>query len=149
VLADVMQMRYVGYDELVTYHKGMMCLFVRWDGIYPMYAQYARMSNMPALSEKTIQFYLEKTKYYQGKIKAKRFYDRETKEEWNHQAWCFDYTKMDVNLIVSKSLEFDNEDMKPNLNNPSVKEMEEKELEEERRKIEEAEFKKAQQDLPF
>src|SRR5665647_500310 len=149
VLADVMQMRYVGYDELVTYHKGMMCLFVRWDGIYPMYAQYARMSNMPALSEKTIQFYLEKTKYYQGKIKAKRFYDRETKEEWNHQAWCFDYTKMDVNLIVSKSLEFDNEDMKPNLNNPSVKEMEEKELEEERRKIEEAEFKKSQLDLPF
>jgi len=149
VLADVMQMRYVGYYELVTYHKGMMCLFVRWDGIYPMYAQYARMSNMPALSEKTIQFYLEKTKYYQGRIKAKRFYDRETKEEWNHQAWCFDYTKMDVNLIVSKSLEFDNEDMKPNLNNPSVKEMEEKELEEERRKIEEAEFKKSQLDLPF
>ena len=112
----------------------MMCLFIRWDGLYPMYAQYARMSNMPALGEKTIQFYLEKTKYYQGKIAAKRFSDRDTKETWNHQAWCFDYNKMDVNLIVSQSIESDNENMRPNIGNPHVAKMVEIDKEEEKQK---------------
>jgi len=149
VLADVCQMRYVGSEELITYSRGMMCLFIRWDGLYPMYAQYARMSNMPALGEKTIQFYLEKTKYYQGKIAAKRFADRDTKETWNHQAWCFDYNKMDVNLIVSQSVESDNENMKPNIVNPFVVRMVEKGIEEEKLKKEENDFKKAQEDLPF
>jgi len=149
VLADVCEMRYAGRDEVVHYSKGMMCLFIRWDGLYPMYAQYARMSNMPALGEKTIQFYLEKTKYYQGKIKAKRFADKDTKEQWNHQAWCFDYNNMDVNLIVSTSIESDNEDMKPNENNPAVAAMIEKNKEKEELKKEEEAFKNAQRDLPF
>ncbi len=149
VLSDVCQMRYVGSDELITYTRGMMCLFIRWDGLYPMYAQYARMSNMPALGEKTIQFYLEKTKYYQGKIAAKRFVDRDTKETWNHQAWCFDYNKMDVNLIVSQSIESDNENMRPNMVNPLVAKMVEIDKDEEKLKKEEADFKRAQEDLPF
>lgn len=127
----------------------MMCLFIRLDGLYPIYAQYARMSNMPTLGEKTIQFYLEKTKYYQGKIAAKRFADRDTKETLNHQAWFFDYNKMDVNLIVSQSVESDNENMKPNIVNPFVARMVEKGIEEEKLKKEEDDFKKAQEDLPF
>jgi DNA primase len=149
VLGDVCQMRYVENDELITYPKGMKCLFIRWDGIYPMYAQYARMSNMIALGEKTIQFYLEKTKYYEGKIKAKRFHDHDTKETWNHQAWCFDYAKMEVNLIESTSLEFDNEDLRPNLNNPVIAKSEEDEKETARLKKEAEDLKKAGDDLPF
>ena len=148
-LSDVCQMRYVGSDELITYPKGMMCLFIRWDGLYPMYAQYARMSNMPALGEKTIQFYLEKTKYYQGKIAAKRFADRDTKETWNHQAWCFDYNKMEVNLIESQSIESDNKDMRPNVVNPSVAKMVEEDKEAKKIKQEELDLKKAQEELPF
>ncbi len=149
VLSDVCQMRYVGSDEAVTYSKGMMCLFIRWDGLYPMYAQYSRMSNMPALGEKTIQFYLEKTKYFQGKIAAKRFVDRDTKETWNHQAWCFDYNKMDINLIESQSIESDNDNMKPNISNPAMARMIEQDQEEKKLKQDEIDLKKAQEELPF
>jgi len=78
ILHDVSEIRYIGSEETTQYEKGMMCLFLRWDGLFPMYAEYSRRSNMVALGEKTIQFYLEKTKYYQGKIKEKKFRDKVT-----------------------------------------------------------------------
>lgn len=56
---------------------------------------------------------------------------------------------MDVNLIVSQSVESDNENMKPNIVNPFVARMVEKGIEEEKLKKEEDDFKKAQEDLPF
>ena len=86
-----------------------------------MYAQYSRMSNMVALGEKTIEFYLEKAKYYQGKLKSKKFRDKITSETYNNQAYCFDYDMMNktmnFNLIRSKNqdLEIDNKDMNPKL----------------------------------
>ena len=100
-----------------------MCMFLRWDGLYPMYAEYSRRSNMVALGEKTIQFYLEKTKYYQGKIKSKKFRDKVTGQTWVNQAYCFDYDKMNVNLIKSLDIEFNNSDMTPNPTSPEVEEM--------------------------
>lgn len=122
ILHDVCEIRYIGSDDLVQYNKGMMCLFLRWDGLYPMYAEYSRRSNMVALGEKTIQFYLEKTKYYQGKIRSKKFRDKITNQEWVNQAYCFDYGKMNINLIKSKNIETDNLDMTPNMQNPEVRE---------------------------
>jgi DNA primase len=92
VLHDVCQIRYAGMEKVIQYSKGMMVLFIRWDGLYPMYAEYSRRSNMVALGEKTIQFYLEKTKYYQGKIKNKKFKDKVTGQTWVNQAYCFDYS---------------------------------------------------------
>jgi hypothetical protein len=100
---------------MVQYSKGLQMMFLRWDGLYPMYAEYSRRSNMVALGEKTIQFYLEKTKYYQGKIKSKKFKDKATGQEWVNQAYCFDYAKMNINLIKSQITEFDNKDMTPRL----------------------------------
>jgi DNA primase len=113
ILHDVCKINYIGSHDPVVYHRGMLCLFLRWDGLYPLYAEYSRRSNMVALGEKTIQFYLEKTKYYQGKIKSKRFNDTVTKQEWVNQAYCFDYDKMNINLIKSKNIEDDNPDMTP------------------------------------
>lgn len=144
ILHDVCNMRYIDNLDIVSYPRGMQCLFLRWDGLYPMYAEYSRRSSMVALGEKTIQFYLEKTKYYQGKIKAKRFKDKITGQEWINQAYCFDYSKMTsvINLIASKSIEFNNEDMTPNYANPVVQEIKEN-------MQDELDFKKAQEDLPF
>src|SRR5665647_1445375 len=78
---------------------------------------------MVALAEKTLQFYLEKTKYYQGKIKGKKFRDKVTGQEWVNQAYCFDYDKMNINLIKSKTIEFDNSDMTPNIPILDIEEM--------------------------
>ena len=118
MLHQVNNIRYVGQEEAVIYGKGLNCLFLRWEGLYPLYAEYSRRSNMVALGEKTIQFYLEKTKYYQGKIKAKRFKDKFTQQQWISQAYCFDYDRMDINLIESQVNEYDNPDLKINLNYP-------------------------------
>ncbi len=118
MLHQVNNIRYVGQEEAVIYGKGLNCLFLRWEGLYPLYAEYSRRSNMVALGEKTIQFYLEKTKYYQGKIKAKRFKDKFTQQQWISQAYCFDYDRMDINLIESQVNEYDNPDLKITLNYP-------------------------------
>lgn len=144
ILHDICNIRYSGDDSLTHYPKGMICLFLRWDGLYPMYAEYSRRSNMVSLGEKTIQFYLEKTKYYQGKFKNKKFRDKITGQEWVNQAYCFDYSKMTsiINLISSKNIETGNEDLTPNLNNPEVMEIIENMQDEE-------EFKKAKDELPF
>ena len=123
VLHEVIQMRYVGAEEPVTYRTGMNCLFLRWEGLYPLYAEYSRRSNMVALGEKTIQFYLEKTKYYQGRIKAKRFRDKITSQQWISQAYCFDYALMNINLIASETIEYDNSDIKPDMNNGKIQEV--------------------------
>jgi len=151
ILHDVCNIRYIGNTDLIHYPKGMMCLFLRWDGLYPLYAEYSRRSSMVSLGEKTIQFYLEKTKYFQGKIKHKKFRDKITGQEWVNQAFCFDYGLMTsiVNLISSKNIEFDNEDMMPNLQNPAVQELLEKNEEDEKLNKDEKAFRKAQQDLPF
>lgn len=142
VLHNVAQMRYVGSSELITYHGGADILYLRWEGLYPLYAEYSRRSNMVALGEKTIQFYLEKTKYFQGKIKAKRFKDKDTKQMWISQAFCFDYNLMNINLIESASIEFDNPDIKPNMDNGDIQEAYEKEMDQK-------EFQEAQHHLPF
>lgn len=117
ILHDVTEMHYVGCDTPVIYGKGKMILFVRWDGLYPLYAEYSRRSNMVALGEKTIQFYLEKTKYYQGKMKSKKFRDIDTKQEWNNQAYCFDYDLTNINLIQTNTddIEINNRDMTPQI----------------------------------
>jgi len=141
ILHDVSEIRYIGSEDITKYGKGMMCLFLRWDGLFPMYAEYSRRSNMVALGEKTIQFYLEKTKYYQGKIKGKKFRDKITGQEWVNQAYCFDYDKMNINLIKSKTIEFDNSDMIPNVPNQNIEEINE---------YSEADRPKAtQENLPF
>jgi DNA primase len=144
ILHDICNIRYCGDESLTHYPRGMLCLFLRWDGLYPMYAEYSRRSNMVALGEKTIQFYLEKTKYYQGKFKNKKFRDKVTGQEWVNQAYCFDYSKMTsiINLISSKTIEMGNVDMTPNLDNPDVQEIIANAKEDE-------EFKKAQDELPF
>jgi len=141
ILHDVSEIRYIGSEDITKYGKGMMCLFLRWDGLFPMYAEYSRRSNMVALGEKTIQFYLEKTKYYQGKIKGKKFRDKITGQEWVNQAYCFDYDKMNINLIKSKTIEFDNSDMIPNVPNQNIEEMNEY--------TEADRLKAAQENLPF
>jgi len=141
ILHDVSEIRYIGSEETTQYGKGMMCLFLRWNGLFPMYAEYSRRSNMVALGEKTIQFYLEKTKYYQGKIKGKKFRDKVTCQEWVNQAYCFDYDKMNINLIKSKTIEFDNSDMTPNIPNQNIEEMNEY--------TEADRLKAAQENLPF
>jgi len=114
ILHNVAQLRYIGGEEPSVYRQGINCLFLRWEGLYPLYAEYSRRSNMIALGERTIQFYLEKTKYYNGKIKAKRFKDRITSQMWISQAYCFDYDKMNINLIASNNIEYDNDDITPN-----------------------------------
>jgi DNA primase len=116
MLHDVARMQYIGSEQPLNYPHGMNCLYVRWGGLYPLYAEYSRRSNLPALGERTIQFYLEKSKYYEGKIKAKRFRDRNTNQNWISQAYCFDYDKMDINLIASNKTEYDNGDITTNGN---------------------------------
>lgn len=101
MLHDVLQINYLGFEEPINYSKGKMILFLRWDGLYPLYAEYARRSGMIPISEKTLQFYLEKSKYFVGKIKAKRFSDRITKKSSTNQAHCFDYDIMNVSLSQS------------------------------------------------
>jgi DNA primase len=142
VLHDVCLVRYIGCEEPVQYSRGMMCLFLRWDGLYPLYAEYSRRSNMVALGEKTIQFYLEKTKYYQGKIKNKKFRDKITGQSWMNQAYCFDYNKMNINLIASQNIEFDNTDMTPNMANPDIQIIKDKTKDDD-------EISDAQKNLPF
>ncbi|HZK93052.1 MAG TPA: hypothetical protein VFC67_02510 [Prolixibacteraceae bacterium] len=78
-----------------------------------------------AKQEKNIQFYIEKTKYYQGKIKGKKFRDKVTGQEGVNQAYCFDYDKMNINQIKSKTIEFDNSDLTPNVPNQNIEEMNE------------------------
>jgi hypothetical protein len=119
ILHPVVDIKYMGSEEKRIYHKGMVCLFVRWDGLYPMYAEYSRRSNMVSLAEKTIQFYLEKTRYYQGKLASKKFRDTVTGQTWVNQAYCFDYEQMKstVNLIGTRvsDIEYDNKDMHPKI----------------------------------
>jgi len=115
VLHNVSSISYIGSNEPVQYGKGMMCLFLRWDGLYPLYAEYSKRSGMISLGEKTIQFYLEKTKYYQGKIKSKKFRDKVTGQEWTNQSYCFDYDKMNINLIKSEDIETGNINMNAEL----------------------------------
>ncbi len=116
ILHDVVQIKYVGNEDQITYVKGKYILFLRWDGLYPLYAEYSRRSNMVALGEKTIQFYLEKTKYYQGKLKSKKFRDKQTGQVFVNQAYCFDYLAMKevINLIETNEpdIETGNEDMR-------------------------------------
>jgi hypothetical protein len=99
-LHETMKVLYVGATEPITYSKAKNILFIRWEGLYPLYAEYSRRSGMISLSEKTLQFYLEKSKYYIGKVKSKRFHDQTTKETWTNQAICFEYDLMDITLRV-------------------------------------------------
>jgi len=116
ILHDVVQIKYVGNEDQITYAKGKEILFLRWDGLYPLYAEYSRRSNMIALGEKTIQFYLEKTKYFQGKLRSKKFKDKQTGQVFVNQAYCFDYLAMKevINLIETNQpdIETGNEDMR-------------------------------------
>ena len=116
ILHDVVQIKYMGNDEQITYSSGKEILFLRWDGLYPLYAEYSRRSNMVALGEKTIQFYLEKTKYFQGRLRSKKFRDKQTGQVFVNQAYCFDYLAMQevINLIETNrpDIETGNEDMR-------------------------------------
>lgn len=98
ILDDVHEIRYLGLENSTQYGKGKNILFLRWDGLYPLYAEYASRSRMVVLGEKTIQLYLEKAKYFVGKVKSKKFRDRQTRECWTNQPYCFDYEKMNINL---------------------------------------------------
>lgn len=151
ILHDVCSIRFEGNNDETTYGKGIKMLFVRWDGLYPMYAQYSRMSNMVALGEKTIQFYLEKTKYYQGKLGSKKFRDKQTKQVWVNQAYCFDYANMNVNLIETKEhdIEADNKNMTTTLDPDVIAEIIENEKEADKMEKENIELEKAKEDLPF
>ena len=115
ILQDVARMQYIGSEKPTVYPHGIKCLFVRWGGLYPLYAEYSRRSNMPALGERTVLFYLEKSKYWQGKTKAKRFRDRITGDQWVTQAYCFNYDELDITLIDSNKIEDDNADFTLNM----------------------------------
>jgi DNA primase len=113
ILHDVQSITYVDSYEQTQYRYGKNILFLRWDGLYPLYAEYSKRSGMIALSEGTIKFYLTKAKYYTGRIKTKKFRDKDTKEEWVNQAFCFDFNMMDISLNQSVDIELDNINMTP------------------------------------
>lgn len=125
LLHDIIRNKYVGCENPVTYGSGKMTLFIRWDGLYPLYAEFSNRSKMTVLSEKTIQFYLEKSSSFLGKIKNKKFRDKEANQEWNNQAYCFDYDLIDISLIptLTDDIELNNSDMSPMLDHDDFDEI--------------------------
>ena len=68
-------------------------LFLKWSGIYQLYAEYSRRAGQNPLPTNTLVYYLETSKPYLGKKKSVRF-DRDI-----NQAMCFDYDLLSINLI--------------------------------------------------
>ena len=106
-----MSLQVVGADEPLMFVPGKLVMYLRWNGLYPLYAEYARRSSMAVLGERTIIFYLEKAKYYLGKKRSKKFIDRRASQQWVNDAYCFDYERMNIEL---KQSEIDPDDIDTN-----------------------------------
>jgi uncharacterized protein (DUF1778 family) len=115
-LHSVLHLTFRNSEEETKFENGKKVLFLRWEGLYPLYAEYARRTGFSVLSEKTVGFYLEKTKYFLGKLKSKMFYDPQTQERFVNQALCFDYELMNLELNSSEEPENNSSDELENNN---------------------------------
>jgi len=105
ILQDIIQLDLIGFNEPIQFHVARPILFLRWGGLYPLYAEFSKRSGMVALGEKTLQFYLEnQKKYYLGKVRSKKFFDRLTKQQWVNNAYVFDYETLGIDLAKSESV---------------------------------------------
>lgn len=89
-----------------TFSHPMDVLKLKFTSIYKLYAEHARRSGQSTLPATTLKYYLENAKYFLGIEKSSRF----TKKDLDKQsseikdllqvttAYCFDYSKIGVNL---------------------------------------------------
>ena len=59
--------------EIVTYPQGKELLYLRWSGLYQLYAEAAARARKDIMPEKSVLHYLEHSKAYIGKRKNMRF----------------------------------------------------------------------------
>jgi len=129
LLREEMELKILGVEETIHFSRSKNVMYLRWNGLYPLYAEYSRRSGMVALSEKTLQFYLEKAKYFIGKIRSKKFIDRHSKQQYVNDAIAFDYDLMNVSLMQSERdtdeySEFNSEISQPEEAFPALQEKE-------------------------
>lgn len=78
-----------------TFTPGKQILFLKWAGIYQLYAEYSTRAKISTLPSNTLKYYLENSKSFIGYKKSVRF-DKDI-----NQAMCFDYDMLSkqINLI--------------------------------------------------
>jgi DNA primase len=102
LIQEKLELNLIDKDPII-YKDGVKILYLRWSGLYPLYAEYARRSGMAVLGDQTILFYLTKRSYYLGKERKKNFKDKLTGEHWCNDAYVFNYTDMGIDLMESDS----------------------------------------------
>lgn len=75
------------------YRPAKHVLFLKWSGIYQLYAEYSRRAGQNPLPNNTLLYYLETSKQFLGKKKSVRF------SKDINQALCFDYNELQINLV--------------------------------------------------